>query len=209
MVRPFSPSTWKTEATLVYKEKPKCFCLMGEKEYRKLKQCQLLRHEGDQNPQPPDSKARRPVPQVRKVLGDRVRAKDFQVRIQNSQASLFSLENHSNPEPSAMEPRWRRRHTNEQSMAVSVGITYFMLRPRLNRHLVDELIDDVPEPLVGEFEGSRSISICRDNKKIRPQTEVCLSERGQSTFHNLPSKHCTPQDLLLPNTGIWLRSRVP
>lgn len=44
----------------------------------------------------------------------------------------------------------------------------FQIRPRLTRYLVDELIDDIPEPLVGEFEGSRTISIwAGDHRKVR------------------------------------------
>ena len=52
------------------------------------------------------------------------------------------------------------------------------LRLRLDKHLVDELIDDVPEPLVGEFKGRRSIRIYRENNEIRVQAGARLLEQG-------------------------------
>lgn len=49
---------------------------------------------------------------------------------------------------------------------------------RLDKHLVDELIDDVPEPLVGEFKGRRSIRIYRENNEIRVQAGARPLEQG-------------------------------
>lgn len=81
---------------------------------------------------------------------------------------------------------------------MTTGITYLRLKLRLSRHLVDELIDDVPEPLVGEFQGSRSVSIYRENKKIRFQAGARLLEQGYRVpLTSSPSKTTNHQTSLL------------
>lgn len=41
-----------------------------------------------------------------------------------------------------------------------------LFQTRRRRYLIDELIDDIPQPLVGKFKGSRTISICSGNHQI-------------------------------------------
>lgn len=48
-------------------------------------------------------------------------------------------------------------------------------------YLVDELIDDVPEPLVRQFQGCRSVSICGETVAVRRTMDMASVKAAEPT----------------------------
>lgn len=71
---------------------------------------------------------------------------------------------------------------NNANNGNSCSFVGLVIRPRPARYLIDELINDIPEPLVGEFKGSRTISICTgDHRKVRRKAVTMLAQQVYRT----------------------------
>lgn len=79
------------------------------------------------------------------------------------------------------------------------------LFPRM--YLVDELIDDVPEPLVRQFQGCRSVSICGETTAVKTHNGHGLCEGSTANGQTTNSKRKEPRARSYRHTSTSLKAQ--